>query len=72
MVSLPQDVRVLADRGDERRLDQLAQALCGCWVVSLSNGGISRLLGAIMSGDDSRLPHADDQKRRAVSGGGVR
>ena len=35
---------------DDRRLDQLAQALCGCGVVTLPESGLVRLLGAIMDG----------------------
>lgn len=37
---------------DSRRLGQLAQALCGCWVDRLPNSGLSRLLGAIMTGNE--------------------
>jgi hypothetical protein len=70
MVGLPQDVRIVAERGDGRRLDQLAQALCGCWVVSLSNGGISRLVGAILAGDDTG-PSRTDELPRAASGAGT-
>jgi hypothetical protein len=40
-------------RPDERRLDQLAQALCGCWVVNLPDSGVARLLNAIMVGDEA-------------------
>lgn len=32
------------------RMDSLAQAVCGCWVKKLSDEGIGRLLGAIMTG----------------------
>lgn len=35
----------------ERRLDQLAQASCGCWVAALSNRGMARLLEAIVGVD---------------------
>jgi hypothetical protein len=66
VVAMPPDVHVTASYRDEHRLDQLAQALCGCWVVSLSNGGVSRLLGAIMAGDECR----EGPPRRAASGVG--
>jgi hypothetical protein len=66
VVAMPPDVHVTASHGDERRLDQLAQALCGCWVVSLSNGRVSRLLGAIMAGDEGR----EDPQRRTAAGAG--
>jgi hypothetical protein len=36
----------------ERRLDQLAQASCGCWVATLSNQGMARLLEAIVGADE--------------------
>ncbi len=32
-----------------RRLDQVAQALCGCWVGRLPDDSLSRLVGAIMA-----------------------
>ena len=38
---------------DDRRLDQLARALCGCWVVELPDKGLARLLRAILTGDDT-------------------
>ena len=38
---------------DDRRLDQLAQALCGCWVVKLPDLGLARILRAVMTGDDT-------------------
>lgn len=69
MVSLPEDVRISAEEG-ERRLDQLAQVLCGCWVVSLSNAGVSRLLGVIMAGDECLSARDRDGQRRAATGSG--
>jgi|LSQX01.1.fsa_nt_gb hypothetical protein len=46
-------------RQDRHRLDQLAQALCGCWVSRLPSGGITRFLEAILygsgPGDDQNL-----------------
>ena len=33
---------------DETRLDQLAQAVCGCWVRTLSDGEFSRFVLAVM------------------------
>jgi len=62
MVALPTEVQIGTQPGDKRRVDQLAQALCGCWVVSLSNGGVARLLGAIMGGDVR-----EERQRRAAS-----
>jgi hypothetical protein len=50
-VALPagdDEVAALVDAG---RLDQLAQALCGCWVRSLNDSSIARLLRAVVSGD---------------------
>jgi hypothetical protein len=51
-VDLPGDVQANVREKGERRLDQLAQALCGCWVVDLSGRQVSRLMGAIMISDD--------------------
>ena len=53
-----------AIRPDERRLDQLAQALCGCWVVTLPESGLARLLEAIVAGEESH----DECGRWATSG----
>jgi hypothetical protein len=50
-VVLPPDLHLLRENGNERRIDQLAQSLCGCWVVKLSDRAVSRLLGAVMAGD---------------------
>ena len=33
-------------------LDQLAQALCGCWVAKLPDKGLARLLRAVIIGDE--------------------
>lgn len=52
-VALPADCRAEGTRYDRRRLDQLAQALCGCWVSRLPNGGLARLLGAVMKGSET-------------------
>jgi hypothetical protein len=46
------DFRHVFSCKDDRRLDQLAQALCGCWVARLSESGVARLLNAVMAGDD--------------------
>lgn len=67
MVRLPPEVQTNNARDDTYRLDQLAQALCGCWVVNLSSGGVSRLLGAIMTGDE----HRDTGSRRTATGAGA-
>jgi hypothetical protein len=49
---MPADCGVTGESPDGQRLDRLAQALCGCWVVRLPDKGLSRLLRAIMTGDD--------------------
>lgn len=51
MVVLPADCRDAVARLDGRRLDRLAQAVCGCWVVRLPDSGVWRLLWALMAGD---------------------
>jgi hypothetical protein len=54
VVALPAEC-LAANVGPEgRRLDQLAQALCGCWVVTLPETGLVRLLGAIMDGQECK------------------
>jgi hypothetical protein len=53
MVTLPVDFRTAEGPPDEQRLEQLAQALCGCWVISLPETGVMRLLEAIMGGENS-------------------
>ncbi len=52
---------------DVRRRDELAQALCGCWVRSLSESGVARLLRAVASGDgfDSGFRDSDSSPRRS-------
>lgn len=41
----------------EIRIDQLAQASCGCWVEGLSPRAVARLLEAIVNLDDERTQH---------------
>jgi hypothetical protein len=53
LVALPAAAPSPADEQAEKRLDQLAQASCGCWVNALSKRGMDRLLEAIVSADDS-------------------
>ena len=65
IIVLPADCRGVDERPDDRRLDQLAQALCGCWAVDLPEDDLTALLGAIMAGDE-----AHGARKRAVSGGG--
>lgn len=67
MVRLPSEVQTCNARDEGYRLDQLAQALCGCWVVNLSPGGVSRLVGAIMTGDG----HREKRTRRTATGAGA-
>ena len=57
LVILPAACVSPVDALAERRLDQLAQASCGCWVAALSNQGIARLLEAIV-GADERVAHS--------------
>ena len=63
-IALPADCMAAAIRPDERRLDQLAQALCGCWVVTLPESGLARLLEAIVAGEESH----EECRRWAASG----
>lgn len=53
LVDLPAECFSRGVGPGDRRLDQLAQALCGCWVVTLPESGLARLLGAIMEGEES-------------------
>jgi hypothetical protein len=55
LVVLPATYALPVDALAERRLDQLAQASCGCWVASLSERGVNRLLEAIV-GFDEHMP----------------
>lgn len=52
LVVLPTPCPAALDAAAERRLDQLAQASCGCWVASLSKQGMARLLEAIVGTDE--------------------
>jgi hypothetical protein len=51
LVGVPAASPAPADTECEKRLDQLAQASCGCWVDVLSDRGMARLLEAIVSAD---------------------
>jgi hypothetical protein len=51
LVGMPGDAPAPVDVRSEKRLDQLAQASCGCWVDTLSDRGMARLLDAIVSLD---------------------
>jgi len=55
LVVLPAACAPPGDACAERRLDQLAQASCGCWVAALSNRGVARLLEAIVRVDEVTL-----------------
>jgi hypothetical protein len=55
--------RAADDVLDERRLDQLAQALCACWVKGLSDRSLARLVDAIVSAD------GDSGPLRVIAGG---
>jgi hypothetical protein len=63
LVVLPTACSAPADPLGEKRLDQLAQASCGCWVASLSHSGVARLLEAIVGMDE------DASHRRQVTAG---
>ncbi|MFH0916643.1 MAG: hypothetical protein V1912_09390 [bacterium] len=65
MIALPTDCREAGDRPDEQRLDQLTQALCGCWVARLSERGLARLLEAIVGEEETGGGH----KGRTAAGG---
>lgn len=63
-IALPAHCLAADVRPGDRRLDQLAQALCGCWVVTLPESGLARLLEAIVAGEESH----DECGRWAASG----
>jgi hypothetical protein len=52
---MPDSAPAPVDVGAERRLDQIAQASCGCWVDTLSDRRMARLLDAIVNVDDMRF-----------------
>lgn len=60
---LPMGDRAADDVLDERRLDQLAQAVCACWVKGLCDRGLARLVDAIVSAGD------DTGSLRVIAGG---
>ena len=51
-ITLPPVNKAAAVPADAKRLDSLAQAACGCWVKKLSDEGVGRLLGAVLTGYD--------------------
>jgi hypothetical protein len=59
-----------AVQGDAKRRDLLARALCGCWVRELSEGGVARLLRAVVTGDgfDSGLRDSGSTPQWPVTG----
>lgn len=63
-VALPEEYGLKGTSRDSRSLDQLAQALCGCWVGRLPRSGLTRLLGAIMAGNETH-----DDQNLGFSGG---
>jgi hypothetical protein len=63
-IVLPADCLAASVHPVGRRLDQLAQALCGCWVVILPESGLTRLLEAIVAGEESH----EECRRWAASG----
>jgi hypothetical protein len=52
MVGLPAAAPAPVDAQAAKRLNQVAQASCGCWVKILPERGVARLLEAIVNGDD--------------------
>lgn len=62
IVSLPQDFAAGDEPPTEKRLNQLAQALCGCWVVTMPDRGLDRLLAVILGGD--RSPRLADTREK--------
>jgi len=42
---------------DDRRLDQVTRALCGCWVMRLPESHVIGLTCAIMAGDEACAEH---------------
>lgn len=67
LVVLPQEGRTASDVLDDRRLDQLAQSLCGCWVTDLSHADIRDLLEAIASSNGHGPGHGSSHASRAVA-----
>jgi hypothetical protein len=55
LVGLPGNAPAPVDASAEKRLDQIAQASCGCWVDTLSDRRMARLLDAIVNVDDMRF-----------------
>lgn len=53
-ITLPQDFSSSEEPPTEKRLDQLAQALCGCWVVTIPQRSLSRLLAAVLGGREAQ------------------
>jgi hypothetical protein len=52
LVGLPAAAPPPVGEAATKRLDQLAQASCGCWVDVLSDRRMARLLEAIVNVDD--------------------
>jgi hypothetical protein len=52
IVAFPADLGPAGGPAGGRHLDQLAQALCGCWVAKLPDKGLARLLRAVIIGDE--------------------
>jgi hypothetical protein len=44
--------------GNSSRIDKLARSICGCWVVNLSDEGLSSMYRALMSGEGLDCPKA--------------
>lgn len=47
------------------RLGQVARAACGCWIAELHEGGLYRLLGAVVAGAGDRC-HPKNRAGRVV------
>ncbi|GAB4265617.1 MAG: hypothetical protein Kow00122_20580 [Thermoleophilia bacterium] len=49
------------DTLDEERLDRLAHALCGCYVLHMPTGSLSRLLASVLAVEPSEERGGSDQ-----------
>jgi len=69
-VALPAGEDTSGVQGDDEHRDLLAGALCGCWVRELSDGGVARLLRAVVTGDglDSGLRDSESTPQWPAAG----
>jgi hypothetical protein len=62
LVTMPRGCRRPAET-DDAKLDKLAQILCGCWVLTLSDAATHRLLTAIIHARDPK----DARRQRRIA-----